>query len=175
MPTENIMTKYSLADIKRIVDELALKINASTNLLPTYNHIIGDGTPCIEVDNDGNMFYVISERGNEFSREKTDKIDDLLYWIFADVTFSMSCEYEKKNRIEDKDCRRIIFDKQEELLGQLNETWREKEQAEHQQILKSFPFDDLAGLRAIFWGQLREQGYSELESKKLAYEKYPQN
>ena len=169
------MTKYSLSDIKRIVDELALKINASTNLLPTYNHIRGDATPCIEVDNEGYMSYVISERGEEYSRKKTDKIDDLLYWIFADVTFSMSCKYELKNRIENKDCRRIMFDKQEELLGQLNETWREREQTEHQRILKSYPFDDLAGLRATFWGQLREQGYSEIECEKLAYEKYPQN
>ena len=45
------MTKNSLADIKKKVNELALKINAPTHLLPTYNHIIGDATPCIEVDN----------------------------------------------------------------------------------------------------------------------------
>ena len=169
------MTKYSLADIKKMVDELALKINAPTNLLPTYNHIIGDATPCIEVGNNGFLFYVISERGEEYSRKKTDKIDDLLYWIFASVTFEMSCAYELKNRIEDKDCRRIMFNKQEELLGQLNETWMEREQAEHQNILKSFPFDDLAGLRAIFWRKLREQGYSEKKCEKLAYEKYPKN
>ena len=169
------MTKYSLDDIKKIVDKLALKINAPINSLPTYNFIIGDATPCIEIDNNGHMFYVISERGNEISRKKTDKIDDLLYWVFESVTFGMSCAYELKNRVEDKDCRRIIFEKQEELLGQLNETWQDRKQAEHQRILKSFPFDDLAGLRATFWGQLRKKGYSEIECENLTYEKYPQN
>ncbi len=153
------------AVIRKKVDELSLKINAPTHLLPTYGHVIGDATPCVEVDSNGFMFYVISERGQKFERRKTDKIDDLLYWIFASVTFSMSCDYELKNRIEDKNGRRIIFGKQEELLRQLDETWMEREQAENQCILKSFPFDDLAGLRATFCGQLRQQGYSEIEIK----------
>jgi len=173
--TNKKMTKYSLADIKKKVNELALKINAPKNLLPTYNQIIGDATPCIEVDNNGYMYYVISERGEEYERKRTDKIDDLLYWIFASVTFSMSCKYELNNRIENKDCRRIMFAKQEELLGQLNETWREMERTKHQHILNSSTFDDLAGLRATFWGQLRKIGYSEIECKKLAYAKYPRD
>ncbi|NEU07861.1 hypothetical protein GZH53_06010 [Flavihumibacter sp. R14] len=167
------MTQYSLDDIKKIVDELALKINAPTNLLPSYGQQTWDSHPYIEVDNLGFMFYIISERGQEYQRKMTDKIDDLLYWIFANVTFSKASEYELKNRIEDKDCRRIMFDKQEELLGQLNYNWRQKENAERQGILKNHPFDDLAGVRATYFGQLRQQGLSETEISKLAYEKYP--
>jgi hypothetical protein len=169
------MTKYSLDDIKKKVDELAIKINAPTNLLPNYGQQTWDAHPYIEVDNLGFMFYIISERGQEFERKMTDKIDDLLYWIFANVTFSMASDYELKNRIEDKDCRRIMFDKQEELLGQLNENWRLKENAEHQSILRRHPFDDLAGLRATYCGQLRKQGLTEAEIDKLAYAKYPEN
>ena len=164
----------SLDDIKKKVEELAEQINAPKFLLPTFDHVIGDATPCIKIDRDGYMYYVISERGHEYERRKTDSIDELLYWIFAKVTFSVACAYELGHRIEDKDCRRIIFEKQEELLGLLNENWGEREQAEHQEILKSHPFDDLAGLRATYWRQLREQGYSELEIEKSAYEKYPQ-
>ena len=173
MEDKQQMTRYSLADMKKMVNKLALKINAPKNLLPTYNHIIGDATPCVKIDDKGYMFYVISERGREFTNEKTNQINDLLHWVFDTVTFYMSITYELKNRIKDKDCRRIIFEKQEELLGQLNETWRESKHAEHQRILKSFPFDDLAGLRSTFCGQLRKQGYSEIEIEKLAYEKYP--
>lgn len=169
------MMKYSLDDIKKIADELALKIKAPTNLLPSYGQQTWDAHPYIEVDNLGFMYYIISERGQEYERKMTDKIDDLLYWIFANVTFSMASDYELKNRIEDKDCRRIMFDKQEELLGQLNHNWRQKENAEHQSILKNHPFDDLAGLRATYFGQLRQQGLSATEISKLAYEKYPNN
>ncbi|MVN23561.1 Imm63 family immunity protein [Mucilaginibacter arboris] len=169
------MVKYSLDDIKKKVDELALKINASTNLLPSYGQQKWDAHPYIEVDDLGFMFFIISERGQEYERKMTDKLDDLLYWIFAGVTFSMSCNYELKNRIEDKDGRRLIFKKQEELLGILNETWRQKEILEHQDILKNYPFDDLASLRATYCGKLRKQGYSEIEINKLAYAKYPEN
>ncbi|MGF1923763.1 MAG: Imm63 family immunity protein [Bacteroidia bacterium] len=167
------MTKYSLDDIKKKVNELALKINAPTNLLPSYGQQTWDAHPYIEVDSLGFMFYIISERGQEYERKMTNKIDELLYWVFANVTFSIACAYELKNRIEDKDCRRMMFDKQEQLLGQLNDNWRQKENAEHQSILRTNPFDDLAGLRATYSGQLRQQGHSETEINKLAYAKYP--
>ena len=175
LPINIQMTKYSLNDIIKMISELASKINAPGFSLPTYNFPIGDATPYIEVDNDGYMYYIISERGTEFSRKKFDDIDDFLYTIFSGETFSMACAYELKNRIEDKDCRRIIFEKQEELLGQLNETWRERGYARHQLFLKVAPFDDLAGLRATYCGELRKQGYSESEIDKLVYEKYPKN
>ena len=169
------MKKYSLDDIKNEVDKLANKINASTDLLPTYSYSRDLAYPHIEVDSSGLLYYVIVERGEELERRITNKLDDLLFWIFSSVTFSMASAYELKNRIEDKDCRRIMFDKQEELLGILSENWKQKENAEHQRILKNHPFDDLAGIRANYCGQLRKQGISETEIKKLAYEKYPEN
>ena len=167
------MTK-TVTEIQNIVNQLAVKINAPSYLLPTFSSPIGDATPNIEVDNLGLYNYVISERGNEYERKLTSDLNDLLYWIFASVTFSMACDYELKNRIEDKDCRRIMFQKQEQLLGLLNKDWEEKEKKEHQNILNNNPFDDLAGLRATYCGELRTKGLSESEIDKLAYEKYPE-
>ena len=167
------MTK-TVTEIQNIVNQLAEKINAPSYLLPTFSSPVGDATPNIEIDNSGLYNYVISERGNEYERKLTSDLNDLLYWIFASVTFSMACDYELKNRIEEKDCRRIMFEKQEELLGILNKDWKEKEYKEHQNILKNNPFDDLAGLRATFCGELRAKGLSESEIDKLAYEKYPE-
>ena len=169
------MIKYSLGDIKKKVDELAEVINATTYLLLTYGYSKDFGYPHIEIDNFERLHYVIIERGEELERRTTNKLDDLLYWIFSSVTFSMASEFELKNRIEDKDCRRIIFEKQEELLGQLNKNWRLKENTEHQNILKRHPFDDLAGIRASYCGQLRKQGLAETEIDILAYAKYPEN
>ena len=169
------MTKYTLGDIKKRVDELASKIDAPSNLLPSFGQQTWDAHPYIEVDSLGFMFYIISERGQEYERSMTDKIEDLLYRIFSTVTFTMACDYELKNRIEDKDCRRIMFEKQEELLGLLNNNWSQRQKDEHQSALKNHPFDDLAGLRATYCGQLRQEGLSETEIKKLAYEKYPES
>ena len=66
------MTKYSLDDIVTTIAALAAKINAPYGSLPTYNFPIGDATPYIEVDDEGFMYFIISERGTEFSREKFD-------------------------------------------------------------------------------------------------------
>lgn len=165
----------TLDDIKKRVEEIAEKIKAESKLLPTYGYSRDFAYPHIEADNLGLLHYVIVERGQEIERRITNKLDDLLYWIFVDITFTMSCEYELKNRIEDKDGRRIIFDKQEELLGQINETWALNQKEKHKNILIDAPYDDLAGLRATYFGQLRQQGLSETEINKLAYEKYPKN
>lgn len=169
------MAKRSLEDIKKNADQLATKIHANEILLPTYGHSLDEAHPHVEVDDKGLMHYVMVERGQERSRETTDELDTLLYWIFKDVTFSMACSYELKNRIEDKDCRRIMFEKQEELLGILNDVWKQKRKEEHRSILEQHPFDDLAGLRASYFRHLRQQGYDENEITKLAYEKYPGN
>ena len=139
------MTK-TVTEIQNIVNQLAERINAPKYLLPTFSSPIGDATPNIEVDNLGLYNYVISERGEEYERKMTSDLNDLLYWIFASVTFSMACDYELKNRIDEKDFRRIVFAKQEDLLGVLNKDWKEKERKGHQSILNNNPFDDLAGL-----------------------------
>ncbi len=176
LPNKKKYDRQCLIDgIKEKVDELALIINAPRIYFPTYDVIKGDGTPCVQVDKAGFMYYVISERGNEYERKLTDNPDDLFYWIFEHITFDMASDYELNNRIADKDSRRIMFSKQEELLGQLNETWKGRIQAEHRNILESYPFDDLARLRATYYRELRQEGYSETAIEKIAYEKYPKN
>ena len=165
----------TLTEIENIVNQLAERINAPTNLLPTYGYSTDFAHPHIEIDNLGLFNYVIIERGQEYNRKITSDLNDLLYWIFTSVTFSMACNYELKNRIEEKDCRRIMFEKQEELLGLLKKDWEEKERKEHQSILLNNPFDDLAGLRATYCEELRVKGLSESEIDKIAYKKYPEN
>jgi hypothetical protein len=144
----------SFDDIKKRVDMLASKINAPTDLLPTYGYSRDFAYPHIEIDKVGLLHFVIVERGHELERTTTDSLDTLLYWIFSGIAFSMACDYELKYRIEDEDCRRIIFKKPEELLGFLSDSWRQKENEEHKNILINHPFDDLAGLRATYCGQL---------------------
>jgi len=114
------MTRVSVNEIKEKVEKLALKINVPADLLPGFGQLKYEAHPYIEMDNRGIMFFVISERGEENERKRTDNIDELLYWIFSGITFSMASNFELKNRIEDKDSRRLMFEKQEELLGILN-------------------------------------------------------
>lgn len=169
------MSKLRYRNIRKKVKVLAKQIEAPSNLLPTYKHSNGEESPLIEIDKKGNLHYVLIERGKEFERKTTENLDELLYWIFSSITFSIAIDFELKNRIEDKDFRRITFKKQEELQCVHSESWREKEHEEHLQILKSYPFDELAGSRAAYCGELREKGLSEKQIEKLAFEKYPIN
>jgi hypothetical protein len=160
-------------EIEKMAKELAQKIDSPEYLLPTFSSPIGDATPNIEVDASGNYHFVVSERGTEYERKTTTNLNELLFWMFKGVTFSMACNYELRHRIADKDARRILFAKQEELMGRLNKDWETQMKVEHASILGQHPFDDLAGLRATHCRELRAQGLSEPEIVKRAYKKYP--
>ncbi len=165
--------KPTLGDIKILIDQLAQKINAPQHLLPTYGYSIDGAHPHIEVGRNGELCYVIMERGEELKRDVADDTNDLLYRIFSDITFSMACNFELKHRIEAEDCRRQIFSKQEELLGLLSNEWKKREQKEHQKILKSHPFDDYASIRADYSKKLSDNGMPSGEAWAEACKKYP--
>ena len=162
----------TLPEIKERVDQLAERIGAPQNALPTYgNSEQGDGV-YVEVDSRGYQF-IAAERGRENERYITSDIDDLLYKIFEGVTFGLSCQYELAHRIEEQDCRRIMFQHQVELLSTLSPKWGERERQELDQILMEYPFDDFVNIRASYCVKLKEEGYSTEAIEKLAYEQYP--
>lgn len=164
----------TLIEIENNVNLLGKLIKASPHLFPSYGFSKDDAAPHIEVDSMG-MHYVIIERGEEIERKTTNNIDEFLYWIFDNVTFSIASNFELKYREESKDCRRIMFSKQEELLGAIKPQWEKISKKEHSAILERHPFDDLAGLRATYSGVLRAKELSESQINKLSREKYPEN
>lgn len=134
--------KPSLEDIKCLVDKLAEQIQAPHYLMPTYGHTNDAAQPHIEVDRNGQLYYVIVERGQELRRDFALDTNDLLYRIFVDITFSMACAYELEHRKVNEDFRRQMFSKQEEYLCILNSEWGRLEAKKHSYILSSHPFDD---------------------------------
>jgi hypothetical protein len=162
----------TLSEIKPMVDQLAERIGAPQNSLPTYGYSTQTGCPHIEVDSRG-YHYVVAERGNEFMRHTTLDLDELLYDIFQSVTFGIACTYELDHRINDRDSRRIYFERQEQLLSQLNSSWGERRRFEHGQILRQHPFDDFSSIRATYSVELREQGHPSEAAWRMACEKYP--
>ena len=162
----------TLSEIKELVDQLAERIGAPQNTLPTYGHSEEGNGVYVEVDSRGYQL-VSAERGTEFERYSTADIDDLLYRIFRVVTFGLSCKYELAHRVEEQDCRRIMFQHQVELLSMLSPQWGERETRDLDQILMKYPFDDFVNIRLSLCRKLKEQGYSEEAIDKLAYEQYP--
>lgn len=152
-----------LNQIEAEVNRLAAIINAPGSLLPTYGYSKDLRFCHVEAERNGRLSWVAVERGEELKRHNTSQLDELLYWIFSDITFSMALAFELKHRIENQDFRRIMFAKQRELLGTINPKWKALASSRHRDILKDHPFDDLASLRASYFGTLRNQGYPEPE------------
>ena len=161
-----------LFEIEIRVNELAQKIGASQNILPTYGYSEQTARPHVEVS-PWAYYYVVAQSGQEVSRFATLQVDELLYKIFVEVTFELAVAYAEKNRIENQDIRRVAFQHQVELLTLLSPQWGERGSQEQAQTLKQAPFDDDGSLRAAFWKNLRDQGYSVAQANKMAHEKYP--
>ena len=78
----------SLEYVKGLVENLGRQLEGPSE----------DGAPPhVEIDARG-FHYVVVERGKEISRKSTARIDDLLYWIFDDVTFNVACDHEVRHR-----------------------------------------------------------------------------
>jgi Immunity protein 63 len=165
--------KVTLADIKILIDNLARKINAPQNLLPAYGQSIDGVHPHIEVDKNGQLYYLIVERGEELKRDFAGDTNDLLYRVFSGVTFSMAVDFELNNRIDTEDCRRQMFSKQQELLATLDKDWGKRIEKEHQWVLRTHPFDDLASIRVNYSKQLTDTGTESWTAWNEACKKYP--
>lgn len=123
-------------EVKEKLLEYAKKIAAPGDLIPLINESNDFAYPYIEIDNSGVMYVVLRERGVEIKRNFAGRIEDLLYLVFGYITSSMAYKYEAENRIENQDSRKVIFEKQIELLNILNEEWAKRQKWHLQQILK---------------------------------------
>lgn len=100
-----------------------------------------DGSEHLEIVGD-EFHLVATERGLELSRRKTRDRHELFYWMIADLAFWRGCEYEQQNRIDRLDPRRMIFQKQLEILEKVDAVWAARKRKEISEILSKNPFVD---------------------------------
>ena len=122
-------------------DRLRALIGAPADLCLLSPAMRGDGSPFLRIVADG-YIYANEERGHVYNERKTQDLDELLYWIMKDITFSMAVDYEVANRVLHADFRRLLFAKDLELLGSLKPEWRERKQREYDAVLAQYPFND---------------------------------
>jgi hypothetical protein len=131
----------SLAEIRNLANDHASR--AGMRDIAIFSTPRGNGSPYIEA---GDAYhYVVEERGVELERRQTGNLDELLYWILADATFSAACSFELENRKPNEDSRRQLFARQEALLEQISPGWAQRKAAEHRVVLTQHPFDDSLG------------------------------
>jgi len=153
--------------------QLALKIDAPEDILPTFGYTRDGGHAHIEINNGNRVYYVAIERGQEVYRFEPQSMDELLYKVFENAAWVIAGEYELKNRIAGQDFRRMLFKEQERLIGILNENWELELNKKHQAILIKHPFDDHGSERATYTAQLRASGETPNDAWDIACKKYP--
>ena len=114
-----------LAEIEAEVKTIAQRIGATDDLLPAFGFSRDMGYLHVEIDY-GCFHLVGVERGQETVRRTTAVLDELMYFIFDDVTFQMASKYEVKNRVESQDSRLVLFKKQIELMTMVSNRFGEK-------------------------------------------------
>lgn len=162
----------SIIEIRNLVRNMGEIVRAPYSLLSIPDKPTGTGTPHVETDGD-TYAYVVTERGFEFNRKSTKDLDELLYWIFDGIAFSMAVDYELKHRKEGVDSRRTIFERQLEILSSLNPDWVRLTRKEIDETLKETPFDDLMCERTEYCKQLISAGVEGGVAYAKACEKYP--
>ncbi|WP_284617978.1 Imm63 family immunity protein [Aquabacterium humicola] len=131
----------SLQQIEARVAALAARIDAPAAALPTYGRTRDGAHPHIEVHG-GAYHYVVVERGIEQEHRRTPALDELLFWIFDDVSSQMAFAHELRHRIAGQDCRRLAFAKKLELMGRLDPAYAERAGREITAVLARHPYRD---------------------------------
>jgi len=131
----------SLKQIRYQVEKRAPLVGAEPDDLPAYGSSRDFGYPHIEVD-ESHYHWVVIERGQELERRTFAELDDLLFTIFASATHSIASRWELAHRVPNQDSRRLLFQRQIELLSRLDSSWSDRQRQHLDVILREHPFRD---------------------------------
>jgi len=102
-----------------------------------------NGSPHVEFIN-GQYHYVVTERGLDLESRSTPDVREIVFWMLSDLTFWMGVDHEFKNRIDGRDCRRIIFPYQIELMKRADLEFAKRLELQVAETLRENPFIDRA-------------------------------
>ncbi|MGR9467840.1 Imm63 family immunity protein [Rhizobium leguminosarum] len=130
------------AEIENRFLEVAHKIGVPTG--KTIVQFQGDGmaTPHVDLKDSDEIYYVVEERGVELERVKCSSIDNVLYFLFSDITHDMASNYAATHGKPGTEFRRHMFQEQLRLLGLASKEWRLKRELEIEEVLRKAPYND---------------------------------
>ncbi|MGO7087191.1 Imm63 family immunity protein [Rhizobium leguminosarum] len=105
------------AEIENRFLEVAHKIGVPAG--KTIVQFQGDGmaTPYVDLKDSDEIYYVVEERGVELERVKCSSIDDVLYFLFSDITHDMASSHAATHGKPGTEFRRLMFQEQLRLFG----------------------------------------------------------
>lgn len=131
---------YIQDEVRRIGKELCGDCKRSylfsVSSSPTHS-----GSPHVEIVGD-EYHFVITERGSEFERRKTNDVDEIIYWFVSGGVGQLARDWELERRVDGQDSRRLWFLKEVDLLHSINPEWAKRKERHQQSVLKEHPFND---------------------------------
>jgi hypothetical protein len=168
-----VRARSSLLRIKRKINKLQRIINAPKELRPSYGAFQYVDSYFIEIDSRGVMRLIETEKGRIHEVRRTKDLDELLYWIFTNITFAMACKQEMETDSQAEDRRIGIFLHQEKLLGKLYPHWQDKKHAEYEAFIKNHPKDDTSAQDVSYCEALRKLIRTETVENASNYFRFP--
>ena len=93
-------------------------------------------------DDKGYHFGSIDIRGRSTANVLTQSLFEITYETLSNPVFWTALEYERRNRIESQDNRRIMFEKRLQYWNAVGAEYAEREKAKIDEVLLEHPFED---------------------------------
>lgn len=134
----------SLEEVQKYISKMSNKISVSkgSDLLPMFSKTEDVFSEGESIYIDDKYHYIIMERGQMYKHYESEELEDILYPLFKNITFSLAQEYELNHRRANEDFRRLMWRKQLKLLGKINKDFAEMRKKEIEEILKKAPYND---------------------------------
>lgn len=89
-------------------------------------------------------YYIFGyqERGKKNVMKETTDPDEIMYEIIKEIVFHEASGFEVKNRMKYEDHRRLMFEKELELMKKIDPDYYNRLRQEAEEILKRSPYDD---------------------------------
>ena len=137
-------------ELKEYIEELYVKVKPLATKKDIYRDLkvyFSEGTPrniegayCYS-DKRG-YHYCYTEQGEITLDNITQNLFEISYWVIQPEIFMMATDFERKNRVEKQDSRRIYFQEMIELFNCIGENYRKREEIEIDETLKIAPYQD---------------------------------
>ena len=112
------------------ISRLAELIAASGYDVVGFDPHVDAGCPHIEIGDNGQLHWIVKERGQVLDHRTTSDPDELLYWSFQSTTFGLASHWAARHGDPNQDFRVGLWAKQAELLFRLNPLWARRRLSE---------------------------------------------
>jgi len=118
------MYNSKLELLEKKVREIAALFNPLETTIPAFNkYPIEDTRPYIFLEDDGTYLYCKAERGQEKYRHSTKDENELLYWIFEDLTGNHCLLTLPDDGASPTEKTLRMKQRQYDLMTQIDESW----------------------------------------------------